>query len=37
MKEQLLRDRALHERDTLPGRVSLYRIALCCRAAPGLG
>ncbi|MBI4207760.1 MAG: hypothetical protein HY527_22290 [Betaproteobacteria bacterium] len=27
----------MHERDTLPGRVSLYRIALCCRTAPGLG
>lgn len=37
MKEQLLRGRSQHERDTLPARVSLYRIALGCRAAPGLG
>ncbi|MBI2311421.1 MAG: hypothetical protein HYU77_02840 [Betaproteobacteria bacterium] len=37
MKKQLFRRRSPHERATLPGRVSLYRIALRCRAAPGLG
>lgn len=37
MKKQLLRGRSQHERDALPGRVSLYRIALCCPAAPELG
>ncbi|OGA43094.1 MAG: hypothetical protein A3G24_22770 [Betaproteobacteria bacterium RIFCSPLOWO2_12_FULL_62_13] len=37
MKNQLFRGRSPHKRATLSGRVSLYRIALCCRAAPGLG
>jgi len=37
VKKQHLRGASAHERATLSGRVSLYRIALSCRAAPGLG